>query len=127
MGHDAHDATPRPELGDGGGDDVEGLVVERPEPLVEEQGLEARGAFGRELDGLLREGERERERGEERLASRKRPRRAPLVGVAVVHDLEVQPVVVLEGILAARKLVEDRGRAADEPPERFLQKPALEA
>ena len=96
MGDEADDASFRAEVFDRGRDDLERIVVERPETFVEKERLEARRAFRCELGGLLREREREGERGEKRLASRKRPRRAAFVRVAVIDDFEVELVVVLE-------------------------------
>ena len=69
---------------------IEGLGVECPEPLVDENGLKLGSkSLGREISDVTREREREREAREERLAAAKRLYAALLISVRVVDNLEV--------------------------------------
>ena len=79
---------------------VEVFGIEAPEPLVEEEAVEA-AASARDHLG---ERERERERGEEGLAARERVR-GP-VGGAGVHVEDVERIIVAEAVGTVRQLFE---------------------
>src|SRR5256885_13644030 len=72
MADDADDATTVPQVVNGGHHLVEGVVVERTEPFIDEQRLEPGTA--RLSSGHIGEAERERERGVEALPTRQRRR-----------------------------------------------------
>src|SRR5205823_828941 len=91
---------------DGAGHRLERLGVQRAEALVDEQAVERHRGGG--ALHLLAELERERQRGEERLATGERVCASLLAGVVVVDDVEAV-LAVLEGIAPAE--VHQAGRS----------------
>src|SRR5256885_16881222 len=87
MADDADDATTVPQVVDDGHHLVEGVVVERTEPFIDEQRLEPGTA--RLSSGHIGEAERERERGEEALPTGQR-RRWSLVPSPAIDDGETE-------------------------------------
>ena len=108
-------------------DGVETVGIERAEALVEEDRVELGGPAGGEHRDLVGERERQRGRSLEGLATRQGLDRPALVGVAVVDDLELVAVVDRERVLAARQLLERRGRSDDQRLQRLVDDPLLEA
>ena len=76
---------------------------------------------------LLRQGQRQRQRGQERLAAGQRAGHAGLVGVPVVDDDEAAPLVERQRVGALRQPVQQGGRRCAQVPQDVVEHPLLEA
>ena len=126
MRHDADHAARAPELLDRRRDRFERLGVEAAEPFVEEDRLESDRSVRGQLRDAIRHRQRERERREERLTTGERARGPCRIGVAMVHDGEVELLVERQRVLARRQLQHDPRRAVDQRRQRLPQHPPLE-